>query len=162
MAYALFGLLYSSLSTFLLLLGLGTAINKSGRFFKTLENEDTDNFKKAFDKTANEIIVNFNDSFEAINLISVNVSKILVLFYELMIGIKMIKKTKDGKIIVDDKNNMFEDYKNKINNLNNKIKNYKQKLKENNQEVDGMNDDIDDDDSDTNEESEEIEEVNAE
>ena len=30
----IFGLIYSSLSTFLLLLGLGTAINKSGRFFK--------------------------------------------------------------------------------------------------------------------------------
>ena len=88
MAYALFGLIYSSLSTFLLLLGLGTAINKSGRFFKTLENEDNDNFKKAFDKTANEIIEDFNSSFESINLISVNISKILVLFYELMIEIR--------------------------------------------------------------------------
>ena len=161
MAYALFGLIYSSLSTFLLLLGLGTAINKSGRFFKTLENEDNDNFKKAFDKTANEIIEDFNNSFESINLISVNVSKILILFYELMIGDKMIKKTKDGKIIVDDKNNMFEDYKNKINNLNNKIKNYKQKLKENNQELDDEEDD-DDDDEQSNDENEEIEEVNAE
>ena len=160
MAYALFGLIYSSLSTFLLLLGLGTAINKSGRFFKTLENEDNDNFKKAFDKTANEIIEDFNSSFESINLISVNISKILVLFYELMIGDKMIKKTKDGKIIVDDKNNMFEDYKNKINNLNNKIKNYKQKLKENNQELE--DDDEDDSSNIESDDGEEIEEVNAE
>jgi hypothetical protein len=159
MAYALFGLIYSSLNTFLLLLGLGTAINKSGRFFKTLENEENDNFKKAFDKTANEIIEDFNNSFESINLISVNVSKILILFYELMIGDKMIKKTKDGKIVVDDKNNMFEDYKNKINNLNNKIKNYKLKLKENNQELD---DEEDDDEEQSNDENEEIEEVNAE
>ena len=72
-----------------------------------------------------------------------------------MIGEKFIKKTKDGKIIVDDKNVIFDDYKNKIASLNNKVKNYKQLLKESN-----MGDEIESDSDKESTESTE-EEVSA-
>ena len=79
----------------------------------------------------------------------------MVLFWELMIGEKFIKKTKDGKIIVDDKNVIFDDYKNKIANLNNKVKSYKQLLKDSN-----MDNEIDSDSGEESEESTE-EEISA-
>ena len=155
MTYALLGLIYSTFSSLFLLLGVGTAINKSGQFFKILENENDDNFKKAFDKVAGDFVEDFNNSFESINLIANNISKIWFLFWELMIGEKFIKKTKDGKIIVDDKNVIFDDYKNKIANLNNKVKSYKQLLKDSN-----MDNEIDSDSGEESEESTE-EEISA-
>ena len=132
MTYALAGLIYSTFSSLFLILGVGTAINKSGDFFKILESENNDNFKKAFDKVAGDFVDDFGKSFESLNLITGNISKLFILFWELMIGEKFIKKTKDGKIIVDDKNIIFDDYKNKINLLNDKIKNYKNILEESN------------------------------
>ena len=130
MGYALIGLMINSFYTMLLLLGLGTAINKSGKFFKILEDEEKDNFKKAFDIITSDFIEEFNNSFVSVHLISSNISKIVILFWELIIGDKYIKKTDDGKIIVTDKSEMFDDYKNKINDLNNKIKKYEEKIKE--------------------------------
>ena len=155
MTYALLGLVYSTFSSLFLLLGVGAAINKSGEFFKILENENEDNFKKAFDKIASDFVEDFNNSFESINLIASNISKIWFLFWELMIGEKFIKKTKDGKIIVDDKNVIFDDYKNKIASLNNKVKNYKQLLKDSN-----MDNEIESDSDKESEESTE-EEISA-
>ena len=155
MTYALLGLIYSTFSSLFLLLGVGTAINKSGQFFKILENENEDNFKKAFDRVTGDFVEDFNNSFESINLIASNISKIWFLFWELMIGEKFIKKTKDGKIIVDDKNVIFDDYKNKIASLNDKVKNYKQLLKDSNVE-----DEIESDSDKESEESTE-EEISA-
>jgi len=160
MTYALGGLIYSTFSSLFLLLGVGTAINKTGNFFKILEEENDDNFKKAFDKVAGDFVDDFGKSFESLNLISGNISKLMLLFWELMIGEKFIKKTKDGKIIVDDKNIIFDDYKNKIANLNTKIKNYREMLKnssldENISDSDESNENSDED------EDEEIEELDA-
>lgn len=163
MTYALAGLVYSTFSSLFLVLGVGTAINKTGEFFKILEKENNDNFKKAFDKVAGDFVDDFGRSFESMNLISGNISKIMILFWELLIGEKFIKKTKDGKIIVDDKNVIFSDYQNKISNLNNKIKNYQELLKNSN--IDDLLDNNSDSDSNSDEEGvesdEEIEEVKA-
>ncbi len=157
MSYALLGLVYSSFSSLFLLLGVGTAINKTGDFFKILENENDDNFKKAFDKLVGDLSDDFNNSFESINLISQNVSKIWILFWELLIGEKFIKKTKDGKIVVDDKNVIFDNYESKINNLNNKIQNYREILKKSNVDIEDSESESDSDsDSDNNEEIEEV------
>ena len=65
MTYALLGLIYSTFSSLFLLLGVGTAINKSGQFFKILENEDNDNFKKAFDKVAGDFVEDFKIFFKS-------------------------------------------------------------------------------------------------
>ncbi len=148
MSYPLFGLLYSTTSSLLLMLGTGCAINKLGDFFKVLENEDSDNFKKAFDKVAGDMVNDFNNSFVSLNLISHNVSKNAIIFYELMIGEKFIKKTKDGKIIVDDKNSIFNNYENKIGALNEKLKDYKDILKKMNKDNTSLDYDISDDEDD--------------
>lgn len=183
MTYQLFGLFYSTVSSILLMLGTGCAINKAGDFFKVLEEENDDNFKKGFDKVTGDMINDFNNSFVSLNLISNNISKSSILFYELMIGEKFIKKTKDGKIIVDDKNTIFDNYENKIGSLNEKIKGYKDILKkinkddvldydisddEDSEQVDNEDNDEDDDEDEYNMENEnensdeEIEEINAE
>ena len=73
MSYALFGLLYSTMSSLLLIMGTGCAVNKAGNFFKLLEEESDDNFKKAFDKVAGDLVNDFNNSFVSLNLISNNV-----------------------------------------------------------------------------------------
>lgn len=158
MGYALIGLMINSFYTMLLLLGLGTAINKSGKFFKILEDEEKDNFKKAFDIITSDFIEDFNNSFVSVHLISSNISKIVILFWELIVGDKYIKKTDDGKIIVTDKSEMFDDYKNKINDLNNKIKKYEEKIKEKMKE----NNDNEFEISSNEDDNEEIEEINVE
>ena len=172
MSYALFGLLYSTMSSLLLIMGTGCAINKAGDFFKLLEEESEDNFKKAFDKVAGDLVNDFNNSFVSLNLISSNVSKLAIIFYELMIGEKFIKKTKDGKIIVDDKNAIFDNYENKIGVLNEKIKKFKSILKETNKdnmlelelsddEENEQDDNEEEDEENSNSGDEEIEEINA-
>jgi len=161
MSYALFGLLYSTMSSLLLIMGTGCAINKAGNFFKLLEEESDDNFKKAFDKVAGDLVNDFNNSFVSLNLISSNVSKLAIIFYELMIGEKFIKKTKDGKIIVDDKNAIFDNYENKIGVLNEKIKKFKSILKETNK--DNMLDfELSDDEEENEQDDEENEEEDEE
>lgn len=173
MSYALFGLLYSTMSSLLLIMGTGCAVNKAGDFFKLLEEESEDNFKKAFDKVAGDLVNDFNNSFVSLNLISSNVSKLAIIFYELMIGEKFIKKTKDGKIIVDDKNAIFDNYENKIGVLNEKIKKFKSILKETNkdnmlelelsddEEENEQDDNEEEDEENSNSGDEEIEEINA-
>jgi len=162
MGYALIGLMINSFYTMLLLLGLGTAINKSGKFFKILEDEEKDNFKKAFDIITSDFIEEFNNSFVSVHLISSNISKIVILFWELIIGDKYIKKTDDGKIIVTDKSEMFDDYKNKINDLNNKIKKYEEKIKEKIKENNDNEFEISSNEDDNEDDNEEIEEINVE
>jgi hypothetical protein len=155
MSYHIFGLFSSILQSFLLILGFGCAVNKCGDFFKVLEEESDDHFKKAFDKVTSDFMDDFNNSFSSFHLISSNVSKLSVLGYELIIGEKFIKKTKDGKILVNDKNVIFDNYEEKIDKLNEKIKNYKSRLlsmKDNNSIELEISD----------QEEEEIEEVSAE
>jgi hypothetical protein len=167
MSYPIAGLFNGVFHSFFLILGFGTAVNKLGIFFKVLEDEKEDNFKKGFDKISSDLVNDFNNSFVSFNLISSNVSKIAVLSYELMIGEKYIKKTKDGKIVVQDKTITFNNYEEKIGKLNEKVKNYKgllKNMKENNKISFDLSDiDEEDEDEDENEEEnkEEIEEINV-
>ena len=98
MSYALFGLLYSTMSSLLLIMGTGCAINKAGDFFKLLEEESEDNFKKAFDKVAGDLVNDFNNSFVSLNLISSNVSKLAIIFYELIIIIQRNAAVADSEL----------------------------------------------------------------
>lgn len=157
MSYPLIGLFNGVLHSFFLIFGFGTVVNKLGDFFKVLEEEKEDNFKKGFDKISGDLINDFNNSFVSFNLISSNVSKIGVLSYELMIGEKYIKKTKDGKMIVQDKTLILDNYEEKIEKLNDKVKSYKDLLK-NMKEENKINLELSDIDE---EDEEEIEEINA-
>lgn len=166
MSYAIFGLFYSTISSFLLMLGTGCFINKSGDFFKVLSEESDDNFKRAFDHITNDLMEDFSKTFVSMNLITNNVSKIMILAYELMIGEKMIKKTKDGKIMINDKNIIFDNYENKISKLSEKVKNYENILEnmKNENKIDFKFDIDDEDNKENNSDSEgdeEIEEINA-
>ena len=167
MSYPIVGLFSGVLHSFLLIMGFGCTVNKCGDFFKVLEEETEDNFKKGFDKVSGDFMNDFNNSFVSFNLISTNVSKLAVLSYELMIGEKYIKKTKDGKIIVNDRHMIVDNYEEKIGKLNEKVKNYKDLLKNmkdtntlnielsDNEESEHENEDIE------YEEDEQIEEINA-
>lgn len=162
MSYPLIGLFNGVLHSFFLILGFGTAVNKLGDFFKVLEEEQNDNFKKGFDKISSDLVKDFNNSFVSFNLISSNVSKMAVLSYELMIGEKYIKKTKEGKIVLQDKTLTLDNYEEKIGKLNEKVKSYKDLLK-NMKEQQKLNlelSDIEEDDEEEMEEVEEVEEIN--
>jgi hypothetical protein len=170
MTYAIFGLFFSTIGSFLLMLGTGCFINKTGDFFKIIEEEEEDNFKKAFDQVTSNLMDDFSKTFISMNIITNNISKILLLSYELMTGEKIIKKTKDGKIIINDKNIIFNNYENKITKLSEKVKNYKNILdtmkKDNKLDFD-LDDEDNDEDNEINNESdnsdeevEEIEEIN--
>lgn len=148
------------------MLGTGCFINKSGDFFKVLSEESDDNFKRAFDHITNDLMEDFSKTFVSMNLITNNVSKIMILAYELMIGEKMIKKTKDGKIMINDKNIIFDNYENKISKLSEKVKNYENILEnmKNENKIDFKFDIDDEDNKENNSDSEgdeEIEEINA-
>lgn len=166
MSYPIVGLFNGVFHSFFLILGFGTAVNKLGNFFKVLEDEKEDNFKKGFDKVSSDLVNDFNNSFISFNLISSNVSKMAILSYELMIGEKYIKKTKDGKIVVQDKTITLDNYEEKIGKLNEKVKNYKdllKNMKENNKinfELSDIDEEEEEDD-DENENKEEIEEINV-
>ena len=160
MSYPLIGLFNGVLHSFFLIFGFGTVVNKLGDFFKVLEEEKEDNFKKGFDKISSDLVNDFNNSFVSFNLISSNVSKIGVLSYELMIGDKYIKKTKDGKMIVQDKTLTLDNYEEKIEKLNDKVKSYKDLLK-NMKEENKINLELSDIDEEDEEDEEEIEEINA-
>ena len=148
------------------MLGTGCFINKSGDFFKVLSEESDDNFKRAFDHITNDLMEDFSKTFVSMNLITNNVSKIMILAYELMIGEKIIKKTKDGKIMINDKNIIFDNYENKISKLSEKVKNYENILEnmKNENKIDFKFDIDDEDNKENNSDSEgdeEIEEINA-
>ena len=148
------------------MLGTGCFINKSGDFFKVLSEESDDNFKRAFDHITNDLMEDFSKTFVSMNLITNNVSKIMILAYELMIGEKIIKKTKDGKIMINDKNIIFDNYENKISKLSEKVKNYDNILEnmKNENKIDFKFDIDDEDNKENNSDSEgdeEIEEINA-
>ena len=140
--FAVLQLLSSTFYSGLVILGFGTVINKLGRFFIIMEKEDTDNFKKAFDASMSDITEEFNNSFVAINLITSNSLKLLNLSYNLMMGEKYIKKSKDGKIIICDKNKMVGEYESKINSLNNKINKFREKMNEMHGNSDNINLDV--------------------
>ena len=128
MVTAIFHLISNALYTGCAIIGVGTIINKAGKFFKIIEEENEDGFRKAFDTTMCESIQDMNKLFDSISMISTNSVKSTILFYEIMVGNKCIQKNKDGKIIIVDGPRVVESYKGKVDELTKKLKKYEEEL----------------------------------
>ena len=126
--YAIFNLLSTAITTTLSCIGLATVLNKVGKFFKIIDENKHDGFKKAFDGLALESIEEINRCVESFSLIGMNINKIIFIFYDITTGNKIIKKDKDGKLIICGKSKIYSGFKDKIDELNNKVKKYKEEL----------------------------------
>jgi hypothetical protein len=125
---SIINLIFNSLITGFAIIGAGTVVNKAGDFFKVLENEKEDAYKKAFDSVMVESIGDLNKSVDSVQSISRNFYKILFIVIEILNGSKYIKKKKDGKIIICDKSKISGSYKEKIEELKNKVNKYREEL----------------------------------
>jgi len=125
---SIINLIFNSLITGFAIIGAGTVVNKAGDFFKVLENEKEDAYKKAFDSVMVESIGDLNKSVDSVQSISRNFYKILFIVIEILNGSKYIKKKKDGKIIICDKSKVSSSYKEKIEELKNKVNKYREEL----------------------------------
>lgn len=160
MVFIILELLYTTLFSGFFLIGFGTVLNKLGDFFKIIEEEEKDNFKKAFDKITNDSISEFNKCFLSTHIIISRFAKLLSISYDLVTGQKVIKKNKDGNIVICDKSTMMEKYESKIEELESKINKFKELAKNN---KNNLNLELsDDDDEDEDEEDDEDEDKDNE
>ena len=165
MLFDLLSLLASTSMMALGIIGAVTVVNKTGNFIKTMEEEKTDAYKKAFDKFMVQSIDEINFSIDSIGLITKHTVKNSKLLFDIVSGNKSIKKDKDGKIIVSDKSKINEEeYKEKIEHLYAKMKKYQNEIKkikdekeENNKKK--TNDKEEDDDESSSSGSEEEDEL---
>ena len=158
MVFIILELLYTTLFSGFFLIGFGTILNKLGDFFKIIEEEEKDNFKKAFDKLTNDSISEFNKCFLSTHIVISRFAKLLSISYDLVTGEKIIKKNKDGNIVICDKSTIMEKYESKIEELENKINKFKELAKNNKNNLnlelsDDDEDDEDDKDDDTEKET---------
>lgn len=155
MVFIILELLYTTLFSGFFLIGFGTVLNKLGDFFKIIEEEEKDNFKKAFDKLTNDSISEFNKCFLSTHIVISRFAKLLSISYDLVTGEKIIKKNKDGNIVICDKNTMMEKYESKIEELESKINKFKELAKNNKNNLNlELSDDEDEDNDDENDEKE--------
>ena len=155
MVFIILELLYTNLFSGFFLIGFGTILNKLGDFFKIIEEEEKDNFKKAFDKLTNDSISEFNKCFLSTHIVISRFAKLLSISYDLVTGEKIIKKNKDGNIVICDKNTMMEKYESKIEELESKINKFKELAKNNKNNLNlELSDDEDEDNDDENDEKE--------
>ena len=160
MVFIILELLYTTLFSGFFLIGFGTILNKLGDFFKIIEEEEKDNFKKAFDKLTNDSISEFNKCFLSTHIIISRFAKLVSISYDLITGQKVIKKNKDGNIVICDKNTMMEKYESKIEELESKINKFKELAKNNNNlnlelsDEDDNDEDEEDDDEDKDNDTE--------
>lgn len=125
---AIFNLLSNIITTTFTCIGVATIINKTGKFFKIIEENKTDGFKKGFDSIVLESIDEINKCVESISLIANNTNRMVFILYDITLGNKIIKKDSDGKIIICNKSKVYSVFKEKINELTNKVKKYKDEL----------------------------------
>jgi len=128
MVNAILSLISNSLISGLAIIGIGTLINKAGKFFKIIEEEQQDGYRKAFDSIMVESIDEINKSVESVGIIGTNINKIFFILYDISTGSKFIKKDKDGKLIICNKSKVYTGYKDKIEELNSKVKQYQEEL----------------------------------
>jgi len=126
--YAIFNLLTNTITTGFAFIGVGAFIIKVGNLFKIIEQNKEDGFKKGFDIIMLESIDEMNKCVDSITLITNNITKIIFILYDIIIGNKFIKKNKDGKIVISTKSNTFSSLKEKIEELKSKVKNYEQEI----------------------------------
>jgi len=136
MVFIILELLYTTLFSGFFLIGFGTVLNKLGDFFKIIEEEEKDNFKKAFDKITNDSISEFNKCFLSTHIVISRFIKLLSISYDLITGEKIIKKNKDGNIIICDKSALMEKYESKIEALESKINKFKEIAKNSQHKLD--------------------------
>lgn len=113
----------------LAVIGGCTVINKFGKFFMVIENEKKDGYKKGFDAIMVDSIDEINRCVESAGIISNTCGKIIVTVYDISMGNKVIRKNKEGKIVITEKTAVVNNYKNKLDVLNNKVKHYEEELK---------------------------------
>ena len=159
MVFIILELLYTTLFSGFFLIGFGTVLNKLGDFFKIIEEEEKDNFKKAFDKITNESISEFNKCFLSTHIVISRFIKLLTISYDLITGEKIIKKNKDGNIIICDKSALMEKYESKIEALESKINKFKEIAKNSKNKLDLELSDEDEDEDDEEEEDDKEKEV---
>lgn len=126
---AIFNLLTNIFITGTSIIGCVTIINKIGNFCKTIEENQDDGFKKAFDNIMMESIDDMNKCVESSSAIASNINNMVFILYDIVSGNKIIKKNKDGKIIVCGKEKIYSGFKDKIDELKNKVKLYENELK---------------------------------
>jgi len=125
---AILNLLSNIITTTFTCVGIATFINKTGKFFKIIEENKIDGFKKGFDTIVLESIDDINKCVESISLIANNTNRMVFILYDITLGNKIIKKDKDGKIIICNKSKIYSGFKEKINELTSKVKKYKEEL----------------------------------
>jgi hypothetical protein len=140
------------------IIGCATIINRIGNFCKIIEQNQEDGFKKAFDNVMIESIDDMNKCVESISAISSNVNNIMFILYDIVVGNKIIKKNKDGKIIVCGKAKIYSGFKDKIDELKNKVKKYETELKK----IKGKNKESPDSDSESDLSSNDSDSSNSE
>jgi hypothetical protein len=153
MVNAILSLISNSLISGLAIIGMGTLINKAGKFFKIIEEEQQDGYRKAFDSVMVESIDEINKSVESVGIIGTNINKIFFILYDISTGNKFIKKDKDGKLIICNKSRIYTGYKDKIEELNSKVKKYQEELSKIKKNDDKKNNPEKDKDSDASSDS---------
>jgi hypothetical protein len=128
MSFAIFNLLSNIFTTGFACIGVGTVINKCGKFFKIINENKKDGFKNAFDTIMLDTVEEMNKCVESISVITSNSNKIIFTIYDISVGNKFIKKDKDGKIIICNKSKIYSGYKNKLEELSSKVKKYQEEL----------------------------------
>jgi len=128
MSFAIINLLSNVFMTGFAFIGIGTAINKIGKFFKVIDENKENGFKIGFDAIMLDSIEEMNRCIESISIITNNCNKIFFIVYDISVGNKYIKKDKEGKIIICNKSKIFSGYKDKIEELSGKVKKYQQEL----------------------------------
>jgi len=126
--YAIINLLTNTLMTGFAFIGIGTIINKAGKFLKIIEENNNDGFKIGFDTIMLDIMDELNKCVESIGVITTSFNKIFFIVYDITMGNKFIKKNKDGKIVIFNKSKIYSGYKNKIDELSNRVKKYQDEL----------------------------------
>ena len=92
MVNAILSLITNSLISGFAIIGIGTFINKVGKFFKVIEESNNDGYKKGFDAIMIDSMDEMNRCVESINLITINFNKIIIIIYDISTGNKYIKK----------------------------------------------------------------------
>ena len=109
-------------------IGIGTTINKLGKFCKVVNENKKDGFKSGFDVIMLDSVEEMNRCVESLSTITKNSKKIFFIIYDLLLGNKIIKKDKDGKIMICNKLKIYSGYKHKIEELSTKVKKYQEEL----------------------------------
>jgi len=128
MVSAIISLLTNTFISGLAFIGGITVINKLGKFFKTIEQEENDGFKKGFDIIMVDSIDQINTCVDSLATITSNLNRMSLTIYDIVSGNKIIKKNKEGKIIITSHSKINGTIKSKIDELNNKVKIYEDEL----------------------------------